>query len=151
VEYIKKQLEAGWSEADLRNVLLEQGWTESQILEALKEAKAERPEEKPKEKPEEKRTALWGFPLSFSVGLFLLLQYLLQLLTLPSLQLLAFELEWLPAIFGLLILISGILLLKNRYASAGILLFSILYLLFGGNLILAVLGLIAGVLGFLKR
>ncbi|MEM5798178.1 MAG: hypothetical protein QW703_00630 [Candidatus Aenigmatarchaeota archaeon] len=153
VEYVKNRLAAGWTEADIRENLLEYGWTESQILDAIKEVKSAKPEQ-PKEEVKEKKIISFGAILGFGAGLFIFLGFIMPYLAgLPSFSIFEIPIigQYLSALIGLIMIIAALLANKTRFFGALILIFSILYLLTGGNILVFVIALIASVLAIAKR
>jgi len=175
VDYIRTQLEAGYTLEQITNALLKEGWTEDEIHEACETAKevAAPRLEKPLEKPKALTSQpILGFLSSALAGVIILMQSLI-LIFYPSVILVVYSyipidttgeiantlnLFQIQDMFGvvvsILILLGSVLIYKNREVAGGIivLVLSIISLLtVNGFLAGSLIGIAGGILALLKR
>lgn len=176
IEYVKEQLKAGYSSEEIRVALLAQGWTEEDVDEVFTFAGP--PSAQPITPPVTiKKGGNKGFLISLLGGLILFIFGLETVLSLPVLSSLLvgagliiavsgfFEALLLTSlnsgvvilIFAVVIILGALLLHREGKEKRGgilIIVFSVLSLIgFNGFLLFvgAVLGIIGGILGMIKR
>ncbi len=151
--YITTQLASGYSIGDIRKALLVAGWPEPEVNAALASAQAQHMRQ------EQRRSELLiGAPLAVLAGIGLLA---LSPFVAPSLVSVAemfpplivvADTSILNILFGLGLIIGGGLAGKGRRAGGAlVIVLALLYFLFGGDILLSAVALIAGILGVKGR
>ena len=152
-EYVRAQLAAGYSISDIRAALLSSGWKEADANGALAQAQAIQ-----FRAAADKRRALIGAPLAILAGLAIIVLFPDISYTLSS-----FSASFPPLLdlsgaapatiaYGIGMIAGGALVWKGRKAGGGlVIVLALLYFLFGGDILVSVVALVAGILGVKGR
>lgn len=178
IDYVKKELAAGYSVDQVKNALVKQGWFEHEVVEALKIVQGEEKEQPPQQKV---KKAVIGFTLTLIGGVLFLLQGLSLLLETDIIGFVFSSIEnleyflWLSSLgndllvmaeglgltlgmlglfFAIIIILSSFLIFmgKEKMGAIPIIVLAIFGLVFGlGYVIGNILAIVGGVMGILKK
>jgi|GEM_PF-4082836 DNA-binding transcriptional MerR regulator len=171
LEYIKDQLKEGFSISEIKELLIQQGWSEPEVNDTLVEAQTmtetKRQEEREPEKTDEKgKKTKIGFFVSLIGGLLVIIDAVFAMIIqnfTPIIAANAFyplniltdflNVNMLGLLFGLLMLAGAVLLLKGRTNSGGltVLAVSVLNIVFVSINPGSVIGILGGIAGIIRK